>query len=305
MPTDIQQIATIKSQTLARMAEITAQPKPTYQIDGQLVAWGDYLTQLQRTIDWCNEKLAGERPFEIQSQGFSEHGTVRDLTTDLLPQPPAMFNPSTDLAVVLDGAEAVTLLCRGRDPGTPGVAIAHAFRRAMTTSEATVINQSDVRKYMASDGQCTASDVVWHLPAAELPDAPALGDVILDAAGQRWTILEVKRVTLGSRWRCPARNLVVAHRLDDTLTILKAAYAKSDCGAVEAVWQTWRTGVRAHPAGRNHDDRRWLGARRWRSIAFSWPKTWRWTRRTVCSAPTARPTTSSAASAPSGSASCK
>ena len=44
------------------MAEITAQPKPTYQIDGQLVAWGDYLTQLQRTIDWCNEKLAGERP---------------------------------------------------------------------------------------------------------------------------------------------------------------------------------------------------------------------------------------------------
>ena len=50
MSTDTQQITTIKSQTLARMAEITAQPKPTYQIDGQLVAWGDYLAQLQRTI---------------------------------------------------------------------------------------------------------------------------------------------------------------------------------------------------------------------------------------------------------------
>ena len=71
MPTDIEQIATIKSQTLARMAEITAQPKPTYQIDGQLVSWGDYLSQLQRTVDWCNEKLAGEAPFEFQSQGYT------------------------------------------------------------------------------------------------------------------------------------------------------------------------------------------------------------------------------------------
>ena len=71
MPSDIQQLVTIKSQTLARMAEITAQPKPTYQIDGQLVAWGDYLTQLQRTVDWCNEMLAGEQPFEIQSQGYT------------------------------------------------------------------------------------------------------------------------------------------------------------------------------------------------------------------------------------------
>jgi hypothetical protein len=71
MSTDAEQVATIKSQTLALMAEITAQPKPTYQIDGQLVAWGDYLTQLQRTIDWCNEKLAGELPAEVRSQGYT------------------------------------------------------------------------------------------------------------------------------------------------------------------------------------------------------------------------------------------
>jgi len=71
MPTDIEQITTIKSQTLARMAEITAGPKPTYQIDGQLVSWGDYLSQLQRTVDWCNEKLSGEAPFEFQSQVYT------------------------------------------------------------------------------------------------------------------------------------------------------------------------------------------------------------------------------------------
>ncbi len=68
---DAATIETIKSQTLARISEITAQPKPTYQVDGQLVAWGDYLTQLQRTVDWCNEKLAGERPFEMRSQGYT------------------------------------------------------------------------------------------------------------------------------------------------------------------------------------------------------------------------------------------
>jgi hypothetical protein len=71
MSTDVQQITVIKSQTLACIAEITAQPKPTYQIDGQSIAWGNYLLQLQQTVDWCNEKLAGARPFEMQSQAYT------------------------------------------------------------------------------------------------------------------------------------------------------------------------------------------------------------------------------------------
>jgi hypothetical protein len=68
---DSEQIAVIKTQTLARIAEITAEPKPNYSIDGQSVAWSDYLRQLQQVVDWCNEKLSGERPFEFQSQGYS------------------------------------------------------------------------------------------------------------------------------------------------------------------------------------------------------------------------------------------
>ena len=71
MPSDAEQIATIKTQTLARIADITAEPKPNYHIDGQAVSWADYLEQLQRTIDWCNEKLAGEEPFEFQSQAVT------------------------------------------------------------------------------------------------------------------------------------------------------------------------------------------------------------------------------------------
>lgn len=71
MPSDAQQIATIKTQTLARIAEITAQPKPTYNVDGQMIAWSDYLEQLRQTVDWCNQKLAGEEPFEFQSRGYT------------------------------------------------------------------------------------------------------------------------------------------------------------------------------------------------------------------------------------------
>ncbi len=69
MPTDLQQIAAVKSQTLAILADLTADPKPTYTIDGQTVAWGEYLARLQATVDWCEKKLAGHEPFEVQSQG--------------------------------------------------------------------------------------------------------------------------------------------------------------------------------------------------------------------------------------------
>lgn len=71
MPSDVEQIQTVKSQTLALLAEVTAAPKPSYSIDGQQVSWGDYLSQLQATIGWCDAKLTGYEPFEERSQGYS------------------------------------------------------------------------------------------------------------------------------------------------------------------------------------------------------------------------------------------
>jgi hypothetical protein len=71
MTGDIEQIVLIKSQTLARIAEITAEPKPTYQIDGQQVDWADYLSRLQKTVEWCNAQLSAHQPIEIQSQGIA------------------------------------------------------------------------------------------------------------------------------------------------------------------------------------------------------------------------------------------
>ncbi len=62
-------IHTIRSQTLSLIAEITAQPKPTYTIDGQSVAWADYLERLQKTVDWCDRQISNSEPVEIRSAG--------------------------------------------------------------------------------------------------------------------------------------------------------------------------------------------------------------------------------------------
>ena len=108
-----------------------------------------------------------------------------------------MFDPSDDLTVS-DGLETVTLLRRGSTSGIAGTVIAHALRRAISAAEAAIVTTGDVHKNVPSGGQYAAAAVVWHLPVAELPIAPRLGDVILDGQSQRWTILEVKRTTLGS-----------------------------------------------------------------------------------------------------------
>ena len=66
--TDIQQIQTIRQQTLAQLVDLRANPKPTYSIDGQTVSWTAYVNSLQSTIDWCDAKLIGLEPFEVQSR---------------------------------------------------------------------------------------------------------------------------------------------------------------------------------------------------------------------------------------------
>lgn len=71
MSADLEQIALIRSQTLARIVEITATPKPSYSIDGQQIDWSEYLRQLELTVDWCNRKLAEGCPCELRSQAFT------------------------------------------------------------------------------------------------------------------------------------------------------------------------------------------------------------------------------------------
>lgn len=155
------------------------------------------------------------------------------------------LNPSEDLSTVVDGIEIVTLLRCGSTLGIAGTVIAHALRRAMSAAQATVVSRGDVNKMVASGGRHLAATVVWHLPIVELPIAPRLGDIVLDRDGQRWTILEVKRTTLGARWRCETKNVAVAFGLDDTISVLKTVATSGGCSPSEPVWRPWRTGIRA------------------------------------------------------------
>jgi hypothetical protein len=69
--TDIEQIQSIRSQTLAQLDAIRANPKPTYWLDGQRVHWQEYAESVQKTVDWCDQKLADYEPFEVRSQAIT------------------------------------------------------------------------------------------------------------------------------------------------------------------------------------------------------------------------------------------
>jgi hypothetical protein len=68
---DIEQIQNIRQLALSQLADLRANPKPTYTIDGETVSWTAYLASLQAAVDWCDAKLVGLAPFEIQSQAIT------------------------------------------------------------------------------------------------------------------------------------------------------------------------------------------------------------------------------------------
>ena len=141
------------------------------------------------------------------------------------------FDPTDDFSNTSDGLTSLTVT---RPGGSASSEVTHALRCPIRTREAE-----------KSGGRYTASDVTWHLPASELSAAPRPGDVIVDAEGQRWTVLDVAESTLSGRWRCVSRNLAVVHGLDEYVDIEKASYTKGVGGADEPTWRTWRTGLRA------------------------------------------------------------
>jgi hypothetical protein len=141
------------------------------------------------------------------------------------------FDPSDDFTTVADGLSPVTLTRPGSDLS---IEVPGALRRAVLR-----------RDTMDSDGRYTASDFVWHLPVASLAETPQAGDILVDDADDRWTILGVRPATFGSRWHCMCRNLVSAHGLDETVDIERAVIVRTDAGAEQLSWQPWRADLPA------------------------------------------------------------
>lgn len=141
------------------------------------------------------------------------------------------FDPTNDFTTVADGLGPVTLTRPGTDLS---VEVPDALRRAVLR-----------RDTVDSDGRYTASDFVWHLPAATLGETPQAGDILVDESGSHWTILGARPATFGSRWHCVCRNLATAHGLNETVHIDKAVITKTDAGAEQLSWQPWRTNLDA------------------------------------------------------------
>jgi len=71
MSDDREIIQTIRTQTLNLIQQITAQPKPSYELDGQKVTWTEYLARLVDVVNWCDQRLAADTPCEIRSLGLT------------------------------------------------------------------------------------------------------------------------------------------------------------------------------------------------------------------------------------------
>jgi DNA-binding GntR family transcriptional regulator len=101
------------------------------------------------------------------------------------------LNIADDLITVADGLEPLMLRRAASNVETQ---IAHALRRPVSKNESA-----------SSGGTVLHSDVRFHLPVVELSVAPATDDVLIDATGRNWTILQVKSATCATRWECLCR----------------------------------------------------------------------------------------------------
>lgn len=59
----------IRENILARIAEITASPKPNYNVDGQQVSWQSYLDSLFDKLETINQQINASEPYEEVSRG--------------------------------------------------------------------------------------------------------------------------------------------------------------------------------------------------------------------------------------------
>jgi hypothetical protein len=72
MATDAENLAIIKTQIIARIAEVTAEKKPSYSIDGQSVSWTEYAAMLWKQLAEVDKQIQanGADCLGVQSFGF-------------------------------------------------------------------------------------------------------------------------------------------------------------------------------------------------------------------------------------------
>ena len=74
MATDLENIATIKRNTLALLATLSDPDAPslTYSENGRKFSWTEYQKHLMARVEWCDAQLGANEPFEVVTYGVPE-----------------------------------------------------------------------------------------------------------------------------------------------------------------------------------------------------------------------------------------
>lgn len=123
--------------------------------------------------------------------------------------------------VILRSRTAIATYDAFRIEATEDGAKGGAKRRALTYKE-----------LIASEGVYTHNNLVWLIPAENLPDAiePRIGDRVLDSGDFEYTILEVQKGKFGETHRCITICLKLVEDLRDEATIRRPADIKDEGG---------------------------------------------------------------------------
>ena len=64
-----EQITAMREQAIAQMESLLATSGPTITVNDEEIPWAPLLAALERTVDWCDRKLAEYMPYEVRSVG--------------------------------------------------------------------------------------------------------------------------------------------------------------------------------------------------------------------------------------------
>jgi hypothetical protein len=120
---------------------------------------------------------------------------------------------ASDLSVIVDGTEAVTLRRRG---SIATIAVSAAWRA----------NAQD-REAEPSGGVVVQADAEWQLQLAG-SERPQVGDVVIDGAGRHWTVLVVEHLPRLSRWKCKARELRIAYGCGERVDVERPVWSEGE-----------------------------------------------------------------------------
>ena len=72
MATYAENLVTARNNIAARLAEVTANPKPDYSIDGESWSWSSYVTMLTNQLSVLEKSIiTADGPFEVRSRGMA------------------------------------------------------------------------------------------------------------------------------------------------------------------------------------------------------------------------------------------